>query len=219
MKLKLIRLGQLFAGKPGSAKGETEATEQMEPRNGEMPAGREVLKLSYEHVCESYHNISDFRGKLLALLPLATGTGGILLLRQHDDVQALGPIGLFGVAVAVGLFMYEARGIQRCHRLEQQARVLECRLKLNREEGQFLGDPGRFLGIVGPPAAGVITYGAVVSAWLYVAGVGFGWWNEMRPANSLWLVVGYLSWLAISLTFISCHELREKTRREERHQG
>lgn len=103
--------------------------------------------------------LSTGPAKLLTLLPLATGTGGILLLRGNEHLPALGPIGLFGVAATVGLFMYEIRGIQRCHRLEQQAGVLERGLKLTPGEAQFMGDPGRPLGIVGPPAAGLIIYG------------------------------------------------------------
>lgn len=34
----------------------------------------------YEEVCRGYHAIHDFRAKLLALLPLASGFGGMTLL-------------------------------------------------------------------------------------------------------------------------------------------
>ena len=106
--------------------------------------------------------------------------------------------------------MYEIRGIQRCHRLEQQAGVLERGLKLTPGEAQFMEDPGRPLGIVGPPAAGLIIYGAVTVAWFYIAGLGFDWWNETRETNARWLVAGYLGWLAVSLTFAWWKERHKK---------
>jgi hypothetical protein len=40
------------------------------------PAGRKQLELAYQQVCTSFEGITDFRGKLLALLPL--GTAGVL---------------------------------------------------------------------------------------------------------------------------------------------
>jgi uncharacterized protein len=197
------KLRSLFVIKLRPTKGNgSAASNETEPGNDHRTPCRDVLELSYQQICNSYHNISDFRAKLLALLPLATGAGGILLLREREQVRALGPIGLFGVVVTAGLFMYEVRGIQRCHTLERQAGVLEQRLQLGTRLGQFLGDPGRILGFVGPPGAGVITYGAVAFAWLYVAGVGFDWWSDEQQANAWWLVAGYVGWLVASLTII-----------------
>ncbi len=73
---------------------------------------------AYSEVCRSYHAVDDFRAKLLALLPIVSGTGGILLLANKDMVaRHLGPIGLFGVLVTLGLFCYELRGLQRCGKL------------------------------------------------------------------------------------------------------
>jgi hypothetical protein len=43
--------------------------------------------------------------------------------------------------------------------------------------------------MLGPPAAGLVIYLAVIFAWLYAAGVGFGWWN--KPYQWwLWVLVG-----------------------------
>jgi hypothetical protein len=82
---------------------------------------RMTLQPAHERACISYEAITEFRAKLLALLPLATGTGAFLLLErvQKDGEQlrnVLGPIGLFSAVVTLGLFTYELRGIQRCHR-------------------------------------------------------------------------------------------------------
>jgi type II secretory pathway pseudopilin PulG len=144
--------------------------------------GCKALDLAYQRAGESYEAITEFRGKLLALLPLATGTAAFLLLERvqaaqaqaaqaqaaqaqaaqaqaaqaqaaqaqahaHQLQQFLGPIGIFGVVVTLGLFTYELRGMQRCHRLEVQAGALEKQLGLSAEQGPFLGQPQRALTI------------------------------------------------------------------------
>jgi hypothetical protein len=161
----------------------------------------DALQLAYQQACTSYGEITDFRGKLLALLPLATGTGAFLLLDRGSDIAALGAIGVFGVVVTLGLFMYELRGIQRCHRLEDQAGALEYELGLDLRTGPFRGQPRRSLcGMLGPPGAGLVVYLAVMFAWLYVAGVGYGWWPEPEVGLGIaWLLVpGYLVVLAVA---------------------
>jgi hypothetical protein len=141
------------------------------------------IELAYTQVCASYAGITEFRGKLLTLLPLATGAGGLLILREWRPPSSssayLAPVGLFGVVVTVGLYLYEFRGVQRCHRLEYQAAKLEELLYLNSDSGQFIGQPKR-LGkheMIGPPAAGLVVYLAVVFAWVYIAGVGLQLWS------------------------------------------
>lgn len=47
--------------------------------------GREILEFEYEEVCRSHAAIVDFRGKLLALLPIASGAGIFLLLEQRPQ--------------------------------------------------------------------------------------------------------------------------------------
>lgn len=154
------------------------------------------LRLAYERASSSHENISDFRAKLLGLLPLATGAGAFVLL-DRQDTSFLGPIGVFGVAITLGLFMYELRGIQRCLRLERQAAFLEEQLGLHQPEGSFTGSPPRLLkGMLGPPGAGLIVYLTVVFAWLYVAGVGFGWWDENGTIQAWILVPAYLGVVA-----------------------
>jgi hypothetical protein len=152
---------------------------------GAQAEGKSSLQVAYERVGESYEAITEFRAKLLTLLPLATGIGAFLLLERaqkgtaHSQFQRfLGPIGLFSVVVTLGLFAYEYRGMQRCHRLEVQAAVLENDLGLSMEQAPFLGQPPRALGnMLGPPAAGLIIYLVTVFAWLWLAGYGFKWWG------------------------------------------
>jgi hypothetical protein len=137
------------------------------------------LKLAYEQVHNRYAEITEFRAKLLGLLPLATGTGAFLLLQRVQDPndelrRFLGPIGIFGFVVTLGLFVYELRGIQRCHKLEEQGEALEIEMKLGPELGPFRGQPPRRLGnMLGPPLAGLIIYIATAFAWLLLALYGF----------------------------------------------
>jgi hypothetical protein len=153
-----------------------------------------ALGIAYERACESFEAITEFRAKLLALLPLATGTGAFLLLERQEtnpDVRVLlGPIGLLGIVVTAGLFAYELRGMQRCTRLEVQASMIEHGLGLTAESGPFKGQPDRSIwGMLGPPAAGLIVYLATAFTWLFIAGFGLAWWKD--PSDAWWLLPIY----------------------------
>ena len=170
---------------------------------------RKRLELAYGQVCTSFDAITDFRGKLLTLLPLGTAAGVLVLDREKS--KFLGLLGLFGAVAAAGLYMYEFRGMQRCHRLEDQAKTLERELGLSPAEGQFLGQPRRlFDNMLGPPAAGLVIYLAVVFAWLSVAAIGFAGWHEPpgKPLPSWlpWALVGlgagYVVLLGVAWWFV-----------------
>jgi hypothetical protein len=178
---------------------------------------REALVPAYEQLCKSYEAITEFRGKLLTLLPLATGTGIFLLLdsrraqdaHERGESSFLGAAGLFGVIVTVGLFAYELRGIQRCQHLEFQGKKLEDALQLKQHEGQFSDAPPRLLGdMLGPPLAGLVVYVAVAMAWLYVAGFGFDWWSK-EPWG---LLVGYVGSLALGWVLMKRYLMPSPTR-------
>jgi hypothetical protein len=70
---------------------------------------------------------------------------------------------------------------------------------LDTELGQLRGQPDRRLrDTIGPPAAGLIVYLAVVFAWLYVAGFGLLLWNCGRGFEwgvlPLYAVVLFVTW-------------------------
>lgn len=144
-------------------------------------------ELAYKEVSRSHQAITDFRAKLLGLLPLASGTGILLLLGDSADRPPpanLLVIGMFGFAVTFGLFMYEIRGIQQCRRLRCQAAILEERLEFPEKAGPFRDRTHeRLCGFVGAEGAGWIVYTAVMASWLYVAGSGVTL-GEAR--HSLW---------------------------------
>jgi hypothetical protein len=91
--------------------------------------GKPNLALAYQRVGESYETITEFRAKLLTLLPLATGTGAFLLLeraqKETDGSQFrrfLGPIGIFSVVVTLACSLMSFAGCSgvtgwRCRRL------------------------------------------------------------------------------------------------------
>jgi hypothetical protein len=154
-----------------------EATKKNEPRY-------ETLRFEYEEICRSHQAIADFRAKLLALLPLASGTGIFLLLNSNLGTNASLPLvaaGLFGTAVTLGLYFYEQRGMDECLLLRGRGTNLEKKLHLSADIARFLDNTP---GFVGPQGAGPIVYFAVIAAWLFVAVYGLSsvhGFSRLRP--------------------------------------
>jgi hypothetical protein len=168
-------------------------------------ASNETLRLEYEQICSSHQAITDFRGKLLGLLPLAAGAGIFLLLSRSTPStgQTQHPIllvaaGVFGATVTIGLYFYERRGMTECHLLRRRGARLERELQLKADCSRFQENPS---GFVGPLGAGPIVYFAVVAGWLFVAVHGL--WGSQRVtevvAGSV-ITGGYL--IAILITFL-----------------
>lgn len=131
-----------------------------------------ILKV-YEQLCNSYRAIDDFRTKLLALLPLATGGGIFLLVGDQTRTKAieafLPAIGLFGALVTLGLFLFELHGIKKCTHLIEAGKKLEENLGIAKEEGQFRERPLGIFGFINEPFAAGIIYPAVLAAWVFLA--------------------------------------------------
>jgi hypothetical protein len=128
----------------------------------------DALQAVYEEICRSHLAITEFRGKLLGLLPLATGVGIFLLLDNKATKTRpalLAAAGVFGVFVTVGLFFYEIRGVQECHLLRERGAKLEGKLMIPVGCSRFRG---YMPGFVGPIGAGPIVYFAVIAGWLFV---------------------------------------------------
>lgn len=125
-------------------------------------------KIVYQELCTSYRAIDNFRTALLGLLPLASGAGIFLFYSDTETTTLetlMGPIGLFGFAVTLGLFLFEIYGIRKCHALIDAGRRLEELLGV---EGQFTRRPREVIGFINEPFASGIIYPAVLAAWAFV---------------------------------------------------
>ena len=133
------------------------------------------VRLAYSEVCSSYEAISDFRAKLLALLPLASGAGIFILLNNENDVEHIGWVGVFGILTTLGLFFQELRGIQHCKALITTGKALEHTLELDSfpTRGRFHARPNARFRVVGAEGAAWIIYPKVLAGWLLVALEGF----------------------------------------------
>lgn len=137
----------------------------------------ENLRTVYRELCTSYRAIDDFRTKLLGFLPLATGAGIFFLVTNADKLNSadqinlvtpyFGPMGVFGMAVTLGLFFYELYGIKKCTALIGAGKELEKQLKI--ESGQFRERPHGVLGFISEPLAADVIYPAVLAAWTFIA--------------------------------------------------
>ena len=139
---------------------------------------RDDLRAVYQAVCTSYHAIDDFRMKLLALLPVATGTGVFLLLSGKSELlgqggegvpEAMAAIGAVGLLFTLGLFAFEIYGIKKCHYLIEAGRRLERDIGVR---GQFRTRPFDAAGFLNEPVASALIYPSSMAAWLFL-GIGF----------------------------------------------
>jgi len=112
-------------------------------RPQDLTPRQKILLAEYQEVCKSHSGITDFRAKLLAFLPIASGTGvGLLVVLGKDQASGTGAgllvgLGIFGAVVTIGLFLYELRQIDVCKQLRNHAAWIEKQLGI--EAGQFGG--------------------------------------------------------------------------------
>jgi hypothetical protein len=106
------------------------------------PALQQAQIAEYAEVCRSHTAVSDFRAKLLALLPVVSGVAtGLLVVQGSEKVTSIEPgvliaVGLFGFLATFGLFLYELWLVDECHQLRRRAALLERDLLLG-ESAQF----------------------------------------------------------------------------------
>jgi hypothetical protein len=183
--------------------------------SGDSPAEDRftALRILYEELCKSHDSIAEFRAKLLALLPLASGTG-LFAIIKIDDVQKpehLLAIGIFGGLVAMALYLYEIRGIQHCTVFTIRARAIESQLIGNSFEGAFSPIRKPKLPLATNTFAAAVIYPATISVWAYVAFCGIDprlGFEPLRVPFSLGLfflvmVAGY--WVS-KAEYARCHD-------------
>ncbi len=132
-------------------------------------ADTDHLKTAYQETCKTYHNIDDFRAKLLGLLPLASGAGIFFLSKDNipgnENHNILAGAGLLGFIITLGLLIFELRGIQYCIRIISVGKLLERKMKIY---GQFRLRPKPFCHFIDVPIASGIIYPAVLAAWIFL---------------------------------------------------
>ena len=110
---------------------------------GDLTRREKILLAEYAEVCTSHAGITDFRAKLLALLPIASGAGIALLIARgsgrvsRTEAGLLIALGIFGAVVTAGLFLYELRQIDLCKQMRNHASWIEKQLGI--DAGQFGG--------------------------------------------------------------------------------
>ena len=121
----------------------------------------------YAQVGENYRQIDDLRLRLLALLPLATGTGLLVLLGGHSVSAAIDvPAGVFGMVATLSLYFYELHGVEKCAHYIDRGASLEDDLGVL---GSFTNRPHHIFGVVSELLPSALIYPASFAGWLFLA--------------------------------------------------
>jgi hypothetical protein len=121
----------------------------------------------YAQVSDNYRAIDDLRLRLLALLPLATGTGILVLLRGDGlSGHVAAPVGLFGMVATLSLYFYELHGVEKCAHFIHRGAELERQMGVR---GSFRYRPHAIFGVVSELLPSVLIYPASFAGWVFVA--------------------------------------------------
>jgi hypothetical protein len=139
----------------------------------------DILRDVYKEVCNSYHAIDEFRAKLLGILPIASLAGILVvgkepLILQPAGQHLIGFASFFAAAFTLALFLFEIRGILRCHLLIERGAEIEKALRVR---GQFCvctqqsvhASESGVERVFNAKTAASGMYSLVFSAWLFLA--------------------------------------------------
>ena len=177
-----------------------------------------LLEAQYVEICKAHTAITDFRGKLLALFPVA-GAGGLFLAigKSAIDLRWVLPVSVFAFAVTAGLFVYELRQIKECIALARQAALIEDRLGVPAGLRQFRDSPPLSLGVVGVEWGSWVLYVTLLVGWFWLAGEGYvaltGAHNSPGGFWWQWLAVGVGTVVVVAKAVQICR--RDRPRGEQ----
>lgn len=138
----------------------------------------ELRKLDYEKTIAFIDQLSGIRFKLLALVPLATGTAlGFSLGGKEPTIGAA--LGLVGFFVTVGIVFYDQRNTEIYEKQIRRAKLLELRLNLppvssqDSFGGPLMGRPKRGRKLFGKiemwhDRALILIYSITLGSWAYL---------------------------------------------------
>jgi hypothetical protein len=140
----------------------------------------ERTKVDYERTSQYFFHLADVRFKLLALLPIASGTALVLVPSHLGPPETLA-VGVLGLLATAGLLLYDQRNSQIYNSLLGRLNLIEESLRLPplREDkqvgGAFIDRPGgrqrrKLLGLI-PAHHGLgldLIYSASTAAWIFV---------------------------------------------------
>jgi len=130
-------------------------------------ARSDELKPYYDLMCTHIGTTDDISFKLLGLVPVMSGTGVFLLAFQGGSLGTYTTIliTLIGMAITLGIAVWERRNIMRCVQLIKLAKRLEVRLPVRQFQSTG-GEPTLFRIKLNKRLAESIIYSASVVAWL-----------------------------------------------------
>jgi hypothetical protein len=179
---------------------------------------RTAMLAVYTEVSNNYRAIDELRLKLLALLPLATGTGILVFLGREGGRPGAGvsaavavPVGLFGMVATVSLYFYELHGVEKCAHFIHRGDLIERQLGVR---GSFRNRPHHIFGVVSELLPTMIIYPASLASWLFVAlsPVGQQWFGV--DARAVIAGAGAVIAVAASVATILTMERTRAARRE-----
>ena len=126
---------------------------------------RELLLALYGEVCASWRLLTDVRFKLMGFLPVLSGVGVLTLINSDNASPTLrAALGLLGLAVTMGLYIYDRRNSELYNDMISRAGKIEEELGV---------DTALFRGRLLPKTTWInhsngtrLVYGASFASWL-----------------------------------------------------
>jgi hypothetical protein len=172
----------MAAGKPILATG---------LREDEMRTARtHTLLKEYGEVGQMFRKLTDIRFRLLSFIPLVSGASVALTVLRNEIANVGVPFfALFGLAITIGLIIYNARNDQLYNELVGRAGAIERSVGLH--DGYFANRPQAWLEIRFPSSAiGMLRRGC-----------------KIDHGTALWLIYGTAIALWLSLLLAATFEL------------
>jgi hypothetical protein len=129
---------------------------------------RPAVLAVYAELGNNYRAIDDLRLRLLALLPLATGTGILVFLGRpavDSSPYVAIPVGVFGIVATICFYFYELHGVEKCAHFIHRGQQIERQLRVR---GSFRERPQAVHKVVSELLPTMVVYPVSLATWLFV---------------------------------------------------